>query len=361
VAENQLMSGKRIVIFSWSDSVHVMRWVTGLTERGYDIKVVSLDREIPPGMNAAILPRRGRFSYFTQASKAAAEARRFGPDLVHVHYAAGFGVWGRRAGIKPLVVSVWGSDLFQFPSNFANRIIIRRNLNAATHITATSRMLSDLVLKLAPGTQDRISLIPFGVSIPTEITPMPPVNPLKICFIKSHRPIYGIDVLIRAVATVRESFPDVQLNLAGDGPITAELQTLVTNMNLTDTVRFVGRVDHQQIQSFVAEHHLMAMPSHMESFGVAALDAAAVARPVVATNVGGIPEVVDDGRTGILVPPGDPKRLAEAIIKLGSDVDLINNMGQAGLRMVKDRFAWNKSLDMMAELYERLIYERKKS
>ncbi len=355
------MSGKRIVIFSWADSVHVMRWVAGLSERGYDIKVVSLGGKTPQGMNATILPRRGRFSYYTQAAKAATEARRFGPDLVHVHYAAGFGVWGRKVGIKPLVVSVWGSDLFQFPTNFVNRFIIRKNLNAATHITATSNMLSDLVAKLAPETGGRVSIIPFGVTVPTETSPLPPINPLKICFIKSHRHIYGIDVLIRAVAIVREKFPDVQLNLAGDGPITGELQALVANMNMTDTVNFVGRIDHNLVQSFVAEHHLMAMPSHMESFGVAVLDAAAVARPVVTTNVGGIPEVVIDGQTGILIPPGDPKSLAEAIIKLGGDVDLMNNMGQAGRTMVNDRFDWNKSLDMMTELYERLIYERKKS
>jgi glycosyltransferase involved in cell wall biosynthesis len=87
----------------------------------------------------------------------------------------------------------------------------------------------------------------------------------------------------------------------------------------------------------------------------------ASARPVVASRVGGVPEIVEDGKTGLLVPPEDHHALAEAIIRLGGNRELVETMGQAGRQLVAENFTWEKSLDLMSELYERLIHESKKS
>jgi glycosyltransferase involved in cell wall biosynthesis len=352
---------KRIVIFGWAHSVHIRRWVSGLTERGWHIKVISLDGAPIPGIETVVLPRRNRLSYFTQAARAAKEAQAFNPQLLHVHYASGFGWWGLRASVRPTVVSVWGSDVFRFPSNFVKRYLLRRILRGATRITATSQMLRDLTLRIAPDVSDRVSIIPFGVRVPDGVRPMPSPEPLRICYIKPHKPIYGPDVLIRAITEVKKAYPGVIVNMAGQGPITARLEQLIHQLHLEDNVKLVGFIDPAVIGDFVAEHHLMVMPSLMESFGVAVLDASAGGRPVIASNVGGVPEVLQDGKTGLLVPPGDHKLLAEAIIRLGRDSDLMARMGRAGHEFVKVNYSWNKSLDMMTELYERLIYESKSS
>ncbi|MDH4157484.1 MAG: glycosyltransferase [candidate division Zixibacteria bacterium] len=355
------MPGKRIVIFGWSNSVHIQRWVSGLKGRGYVVKVISLDGRAIPEVETVVLPRRGRWSYLTQARRAAEAAHLFQPDLVHVHYASGFGVWGLKTGIEPTVVSVWGSDLLEFPSNAVNRFIVRRVLNRATHITATSRLLAVRAGQLAPAAKDKISIIPFGVALPERVHPLPPGRPLRICYIKPHKPVYRPDVLVQAVAEVKKTFPDVILSMAGEGPLTGRLLEQARRLRLEDNVKMVGRLDYGQIHDFIAEHHLMVLPSRMESFGVAVLDASAAGRAVVASDVGGIPEVLKDGETGILVPAGDWRKLAQAITDLAEDAERLKRLGEAGREFVKSHFAWEKSLDLMSELYERLIYESKKT
>ena len=351
------MADKRIVIFGWAHSVHVQRWVRGLTERGYQIKVISLGGKTLPDVETRVLPRSGKWSYLTQSSHAAREAREFAPDLVHVHYAGGFGLWGVRTGIKPTVVSVWGSDLIGYRPRWLYNSMLRFVLKRATHVTATGQFLKETTCRICPTAYDKMSIIPFGVEIPEKIV-APPSEPLRICCIKGHRLKYGPDILLKAMSEVKKAVPGVLLSMAGEGEMTEQLKKMVSAFGLEENIRFVGFVQRNDIYSFLQGHHLMVMPSLTEAFGVAALEASACGRPVIASNVGGVPEVVLDGTTGILVPPKDPDKLAQAIINLAQDADTREKMGKAGYEFVKQRYSWEGSLDMMCDLYERLINEK---
>jgi glycosyltransferase involved in cell wall biosynthesis len=351
------LTNKRIVIFGWTHSVHVQRWARGLSQRGYKIKVVSLDGNPLPEIETCVLPRSGKWSYFTQTSHAVREAREFAPDLVHVHYAGGFGLWGVRTGIKPTVVSVWGSDLIGYRPRWLYNSLLRFVLKRTTHVTATGQFLKETTCRICPTVCDKMSIIPFGVDIPENIE-SPPSEPLRICYIKGHRSKYGPDVLLKAMSEVKKTVPGVTLSFAGRGEQTVKLKKMVSALGLEDTVHFVGFVQRDRIYPFLQEHHLMVMPSLTEAFGVAALEASACGRPVIASNVGGVPEVVLDGTTGILVPPKDPHKLAEAIINLAQDARAREKMGKAGYEFVKQRYSWERSLDMMGDLYERLINEK---
>jgi glycosyltransferase involved in cell wall biosynthesis len=99
----------------------------------------------------------------------------------------------------------------------------------------------------------------------------------------------------------------------------------------------------------------MVMPSLQESFGVAVLEASAVGLPVIAGNVGGVPEVLDNNKTGLLVPPGDPEALAAAIMKLADDAELRKRMGDAGRKLVREKYLWESCLDKMTALYDSMI------
>jgi len=349
---------KRIVIFGWLHSVHVQRWARGLTGRGYQIKVVSLDGKPLPDVETIILPRSGKWSYFTQAGAAIREARQFSPHLVHVHYAGGFGLWGVRAGIKPTVVSIWGSDLVGYKPRWLYNSLLRFVLTRTTHITATGQWLKKQTCRVYPDAASKISIIPFGIEIPDKIVP-PPSGLFRICYIKGHRLKYGPDVLLEAMVKVKKAIPNITLSMAGKGEKTAHLKKMALRLGLNDNVHFVGFVNRQQVYPFLQQHHMMVMPSCVEGFGVAALEASACRRPVIASNVGGVPEVVLDGTTGILVPSKDPHKLAKAIIRLAQDAEAREKMGKAGYEFVKQHYSWERSLDIMCELYERLIYENR--
>ncbi|MBU8933935.1 MAG: glycosyltransferase family 4 protein [candidate division Zixibacteria bacterium] len=351
------MTNKRIVIFGWANSVHIHRWAAGLRERGCEVKVISLDGWEVDGCETVVFPRSGRWSYLAHASTAVREAQAFKPDLIHLHYVSGFGLWGVWSRFSPLVMSVWGSDVVDFPSTRLRRAWLRYQLGKATHITATSDFLRKTTRNLLPAVEQRISVIPFGVNVPNTTEPLPSMDYLRLCFIKNHKSIYGLDILLRALARAKSRIPNIKLSLAGRGEMTGELQSMVTDLNIADIVDLVGFIENKNIYKFISQHHMVVMPSRREAFGVAALEAGICGRPVIASNVGGVPEVLRDGETGILIPPNDPEALAEAIMTLSQNADLMKKMGDAGHLFVRDNFSWDRSLDMMIELYERLISE----
>ena len=352
---------RRAVIFGWADSDHVRRWTTGLQSRDYDIKLISLGGEPIDRVPTTVLHRAGAFSYAVRAPQAAYLARRFRPDILHVHYALGFGVWGQLAHVRPTVVSVWGSDITQTTTSHLARAIVGRGLHEADWITATSQNLLEETCRLFPIAATKASVIPFGVTVP-ETCPPPPDNGelVKLCFIKRHRSVYGPEVLIRAFERALQSNRNLRLTFAGDGELTESLKGMVDYRDLGSHITFTGYIPNYRIDQFIREHDLMVMPSIRESFGVAALESGAAGRPVIASRVGGVPEVVLNGRTGLLVPPNDVDALATAITTLAAEVATRHAMGQAAYEYVRDNYSWNKSLDQMTTLYERLIDEHKK-
>ena len=345
---------RRIVIFGWAESVHIQRWVAGLAGRGYEIKLISLGGKPLPDIATVVLPRTSRFSYLSHARAAVREARAFKPDLVHVHYAAGFGHWGVKTDIAPLLVSVWGSDILVSARRFWYRPFIRRALSKATAVTATSLFLKEATLRLAPAIENKCRVIPFGVEIPGATEPLPD-GPLRILYLKKHRAIYGPDLLLQAVARARTTVSDVSLTMAGDGPMFGSLQRLSGDLGIADCVTFPGMIAREQVYRLIGEHHVLAMPSRSESFGVAALEAAACGRPALATRVGGIPEVIHDGQTGVLVAAESVDELASALVTMAQDRKKLARMGREARHFVETEYRWEQSIDAMAELYERLL------
>lgn len=347
----------RVVIFGWAGSVHIQRWATGLKDRGYEIRIVSLGDDPVAGIDTINLPRTGFLSYFKQAGRAVALAKEFRPDLVHVHYAGGFGYWGAKCDFAPVVTSVWGSDVVDLPRNPLYRYLIKRALRQADQITATSDFLKRVSLDLVPEVKDKIEVIPFGVTIPESPAPLP-TGPVKLCYIKMHKPIYGPDVLLKAFALAHERVPELTLTMAGEGDMTSELKELASQLGVADRVEFVGFIPNDQIYALIKKHHIMVMPSLEEAFGVAVLEASACGRPVIASRVGGVPEVLHHDKTGLLIPPGDINALTEAIISLASNSEKCRAMGEAGRELAREVYLWERSLDLMTGLYERLINGR---
>lgn len=345
----------RIVIFGWAQSAHIKRWVDGLSKRGWQIKVVSSGGELLPNIETVILPHSGSLGYLKYAGRAANEARKFQPNLLHVHYAFGFGWWGVRSNIHPMITSIWGSDVSSLSHNPLTQWFGRWLFQKSAAITSSSHYLEQQALTHWPEVKEKLSIIPFGVEVPDTLSPMPPL-PIKIAYAKWHRAVYGPDILLQAMKLLKDRGTHVHLNMAGSGELTGELQAMIQSLGISDTVHMAGKLELSEISAFLKAHHLMVMPSRIESFGVSALEAASVGRPVIASNVGGIPEVVQHDKTGILVSPEDPTALAGAIERLIKNPDEMERMGKAGYEMVKQQYNWERSLDMMSELYERVIH-----
>jgi glycosyltransferase involved in cell wall biosynthesis len=163
----------------------------------------------------------------------------------------------------------------------------------------------------------------------------------------------GVSYLIQAAAIVRRQNPHVKFVIAGDGSLRSQLERLSARLQVNDVVEFVGwKYDSV---NFLKQIDILAMPSLWEAFGLSAAEAMAMAKPVIASRIEGLPEVVDDGRTGLLVPPADPVSLAQAIVELAADPARRQALGLQGRARVEELFTLNRMIARHEDFYERLL------
>jgi glycosyltransferase involved in cell wall biosynthesis len=179
---------------------------------------------------------------------------------------------------------------------------------------------------------------------------IPPASPVVISVgrldsVKGH--IY----LVEAAARVREAVPNARFLLVGSGPEESRLRRRAAELNMGDGLIFAGL--RHDVARLLAAADVAVLPSLYEGFGLAAVEAMAAGMPVVGTRVGGLPEVIVDGETGLLVPPASPEGMAEAVIRLCRDADLRRRLGDAG----RERHAQRFTLDRMIREFENIYGE----
>lgn len=347
----------RICLLANARSTHAQRWARYFAGRGDEVHLLSLAPGEVEGVRVHVVsePRLGRPGYLLGAPRVRALVRRIEPDILHAHYATSYGLLGALAGYRPLIVSTWGSDVFAGAARSRLlRAAVRLALRRADVVCATSRALARATAVYAPAGK-RIEITPFGVDgaqfRPPERRPGEPI----VGSTRILHAIYGLHHLVDAVAELRGRGVPARLLLVGDGPQRAELAARIAARGLGGAAELRGWVAQPALPAALHEMGLFAMPSVVEeAFGVAALEAAATGLPVVASRAGGLPEVVADGETGLLVPVGDVAALAEALGALIADPGRARRMGAAGRDFVLAHYEWGENAGRMARLYEEL-------
>jgi glycosyltransferase involved in cell wall biosynthesis len=303
----------------------------------------------------------GKLGYLLAARRIRRLIHQCSPDILHAHHATSYGLVGALSGHHPYLISSWGSDVIWSPhQHILYAWMLRYNFRQADWVTATSRMLAEATAEFCPPATE-VRVIPFGVD--TELFSLRPGSSIKddgvltVGIIKTMRPRYGIRELILAFHTVTADFPAARLVIVGGGEQLAELRELAAGLGLEARIDFAGPIDHADVPTYLHRFDLFVVPSltDRESFGVAAVEASACGLPVIASKVGGLPEVVLDGQTGLLVPPGDVGALAGAMARLLADTELRVQMGQAGRQFVLDHYRWQENANLMARLYDEVL------
>jgi glycosyltransferase involved in cell wall biosynthesis len=249
-------------------------------------------------------------------------AGRVDADLLHAHWLpAG---WVAAKSGKPYVVQVWGTDVAL--ARYAPRVA-RRVLRGARLVIAASTALADLARQL--GAHD-VRVIPSGVDLPPEVGEE--AQPPEVLYAGRLSPEKGVLELVEATR-------GMTLVVAGDGPLRARVPGAR------------GFVPRDELHRLYARAAVVACPSRREGFGVACLEAMAHGRPVVATRVGGLKDLVQDGETGIVVPPRDPAALRAALQRLLADPQLRRRLGAAGRERARQRFSWDSVTDATLAAY----------
>ncbi|MBN2227304.1 MAG: glycosyltransferase family 4 protein [candidate division Zixibacteria bacterium] len=348
----------RVVILSYAHSIHTLRWARSIRDTGFDVVVISCGGQPIEGVETIIYGKTpgGTRNFLAYTNRVRIKLRQLQPSLIHAFQATGFGLWGAVRGMCPKLLTAMGSDiLITARNNRWYRWHVGSVVKKYDYFSTSSRFLRDAMIALYPDTRHRFEVIPFGTPIPEKCKDHTEIKPVRLVYMKLLRSIYGPDVLIDALKELKDANVPVRLDMFGYGSETGALKRQVTAYGMDSMVSFQGWVEPDLVLKRLMDYDIMVMPSRSESFGVAAVEAGACGLPVVASKVGGIPEVVKDGETGILVPPEDSHALAEAIRRLAEDVVLRRKMGENGRDLVENEFSWDKSVEQMVALYRRLI------
>lgn len=290
--------------------------------------------------------------------------RRSPCDIVHTHISKA-GILGRlaahRAGVPIVLHTYHGVPAEWEGGGRAARVFRYCEMKAARStdtLVAVSHAVKSALREMSIGKDSHWQVIYNGVA-PSFFEPQavsPPIGDPLLLAIGSLTREKGIDVLIGALPKLRQEHPELRLCLVGDGPLREELERQVAQLGLGDCVHFAGIV--QDVRPWLQRCTLLIAPSLNEGMGLAAVEAMAMQRPVIASGVGGLLEVVEDGQTGRLVIPGDLNILAEEIHVLLRDPAECIRLGGNGRERARQYFSLEQSVNQLQDLYERLVNER---
>jgi D-inositol-3-phosphate glycosyltransferase len=249
-------------------------------------------------------------------------------DLVHAHWLLTAGV--ARFGGRPFVVTLHGSGS---AGRFSDVELARRRprlVRALLRGAAAVVCVSETVAAAVRAAGVEVVVIPNGVRIPEQVGS--PAEPAEVLYVGRLSPEKNVDTLVEAVG-------DLNLVVAGDGP----LRGLVPNA--------LGAVPHAEVERLLERASVVVAPSEREGFGLAAAEAMAFGRPVVAAAGGALLELVADGETGLLVPPRDAAALREAVQRLLADRELRERLGREARARARERFGWDQVIERTLDVY----------
>jgi glycosyltransferase involved in cell wall biosynthesis len=347
----------KVAGISGSES-HLLLLLPDLRARGHDVRFVMLHEGEPgaeelarrleqAGVPVERLRMRGAADpvAFTRLGRI---VRRLRPEILHTHlvHADFHGlVAGRLARVPLLVSTKHGFNPFRASRVFAaaDRAVARL---ADVHV-AISAGLAHYLAESEGFDAGGFEIVHYGIAAGPP-PPAPPREP-RLAVVGRLIPIKGHSSLLEALALARHEVPGIALEIAGGGPLEPELRAQTRRLTLGDAVSFLGQV--APAGPVFERARVVVVPSLGEGFGLVALEAMERGRAVVASDVGGLPEIVEPGRTGLLVPPGDPAALAAALLELVRNPERTAAMGAAGRERALTAFSQERCTDGIEALY----------
>jgi len=291
-------------------------------------------------------------------------------DIIHVHWPfplAIFGYFAARWASAPVVNEFYGVELRWVRNKMPVFMpFIRWILKTSDLVVAISSHTRSEIERIA---HVRIEIVPYGSPVPpmTEqrTADKDPSRTRRVLFVGRLVERKGVEFLVRAMKKLDLPFP-VELDIVGAGPEEENLRNLVQQMGLADRVNLAGRVSNVELKEYYASCDCFVLPAIIDSrgdtegLGVVLIEALSYRKPVVASALGGIVDIIHHEKTGLAVPEKDPKTLAGAISRLLTDQNLSRRLAEDGYKFVQRYFDWNRITDKWLSLYQELIARKSK-
>ena len=361
----------KILFLADANSIHTIKWVESLHKHKLNILVFSLfkptDDVVQKYQNWGIplisadlqskirnlrVPNISKLNYLTAFRLLKKTMNAFEPDIIHAHYASSYGVLGYLSKFKPFILSVWGSDVYDFPQkNQLNKWLLKKVIHSANTVCSTSEAMKAVIA--AQFDRFDVKVIPFGVDANVFAPASESPDQFTVGTIKSIEAHNGIDCLLDAANILISKYDNIHINflIVGQGSLLEDMKRKTADLGLSNYVKFSGYIPHENIVEYYQKLSVFIAVSTRESFGVSILEAASCGIPAITSNVGGLPEVNENQKTGFVIPPNNALMLAKKIVTLYEKEVLRKTMGENARKKVIQNFDWQKNVDQMKEIY----------
>lgn len=343
-------------VFPKLSETFIANEIIELRRQGVEVRVFSL-RKPTEDMRHEMIVDSGLdqiTSYDTENFSAA--LKEFKPQILHAHFATEPTEAARDFAAKlhiPFTFTAHGYDVFRKPPvDFAERAL------AAAGVVTVSQANAEYIAKTFSVPAKHVHVIPCGIDLekfcPAPISSAEKMPPLILCVARLVK-VKNLKLLLNACALLRDREISFRCVLIGDGPCREELNLLQKNLRLENFVEFRGAATQAEVRRWWQQADIGVLSSENEGMPVSLMEAAACGVPVVATSVGGIPELVDDGKTGLLVGANDVEQFASALEKLLCDKNLRRAFGQAARKSAEQKFDQAKQVGQLISLWSKIL------
>jgi glycosyltransferase involved in cell wall biosynthesis len=364
----------KVILLSDPASAHTIKWANGIHAKGVEVLVYGLTAcdltQYDKGIEIEVfkIPEFVKWQnygnllksiYLLSVPRLRKLIKKYKCDILHSQSVSSYGMIGALSGFHPHVMSVWGNDVYVFP--YKHKLlekILRYNLSTGDVITSSSKTMAKYSQKFV----DKEILVTPGGIMMDRFKPMKRDNSfysedeIVIGTVKMMEKKYGSEDILDAFNILKKRHPSLPLKLlmVGRGSLIEYLTEKAKEYKISDSVTFTGNVPFDQVPKYqnMLDIYLAPSTDDSESFGVGILEASACGKPVIVSNIGGLPEVVIDNHTGFMVPPNNPQVLAEKIEVLVIDKKTRLQFGENGRRFVEEQYNYDKITDYIVSIYE---------
>ena len=364
----------KICYIAEGSSIHTQRWLNYFAARdhevhliywkarpGYDNNVrIHLLKRFAPG----IWPVTRYFSFLRWIFRVRRLLKEIKPDVLDAHFIIDNGLLAACSGFHPFVVTAWGSDVLIFPRrNFLWRMVAKFVLKRADRVVCDSEVVKKGLLSLGAG-PEKVAIIYNGIDT-GKFTPQKKDEPLKqklgisgfpavIC-IRHLRPLYNVEMLVRAVPLVLKQAPQARFIIGGDGEQRGYLENLANTLGVSPNVSFIGYLPHDELPAYLAAADIYVSTSRSDSTSLSLQEAMACELAPVVTDLPANREWINDGENGFIVPQEDHQALAEKMVYLLDNGEIRAKFGKINRRLIEDRAEYTREMEKVEKLYAGMI------
>lgn len=356
----------RLAFLSIGRHIHTERWIRWFAERGDECHLLTVQPGEVPGVTvhdirAGFGPKPLRYAFSLRVVKRLlAEIR---PDLLNTHFLTGYGYWGHFSGFRPNVLTVWGDDVYVTPfENTVKGWLARRAVGSCAALTGDSTDILQVAADRLGADPDRSFRVLWGVDFerfrPRDASAWRrdlgfADDDLLVFSPRSYtQPYYNIDVIIAAAVRIREQAPRARFLFAGYEGDPAPFEATVRDAGLADVSRVIGRIPHEEFDAALNACDVMVTVPSVDATAVSLLEAMACGCAIVCSDLPSSTEWIDDGASGLVVPPRDADALAVALMRHLDDPETRRDHGERALARARGVAGFDDNMRLVGEIFD---------